>query len=179
MTNFKNKHHKQVWPLFVKHIQIRQLIQLLRIALSKPAHYSRNARQALNYNYNRCLSHFPTSSLSSLPSFIRITALSLSLSLCKHLSLLVRTVFLFSNPNPNPHEINCILNGIFWQRHQAQLVHRFFCLGLEAGSTSFLAVNLLVLAAAIPAPTSGIGFNFLPPLPITTFPFKFLKGIDL
>ena len=39
--------------------------------------------------------------------------------------------------------------------------------------------NLPILEAANPAPTSGMGFNFLPPLPITILPFKFLRSLDL
>jgi len=39
--------------------------------------------------------------------------------------------------------------------------------------------NLPVLAAANPAPTLDMGFNFLPPFPIATLPFKFIKRIDL
>jgi len=34
-------------------------------------------------------------------------------------------------------------------------------------------------AAAISVPMAGKGFNFLPPLPIISMPFKFLKSVDL
>jgi len=43
----------------------------------------------------------------------------------------------------------------------------------------FSLAILPVSTAAIPAPIAGMGFNFLPPLPIITMPFKFLKSVDL
>jgi len=46
-------------------------------------------------------------------------------------------------------------------------------------SSSTGSFALAVSATAIPAPSTGMGFNFLPALPIITLPIKFLKSVDL
>ena len=171
------KHHKQVWPLFVKYIQIRQLIQLMRIALFKPAHYPRHARQALNCAWWLKPPPLPLPNIFSL-----LTALLHSnncrFPLCKHLSLLVWTVFPSSNQNPNSQKSTSSSMA------SSGNTKRRSSTGSSAQSSkrtwqALSPANLLVSAAAISAPTTGMGFNFLPPLLIITMPFKFLKSVDL
>jgi len=51
--------------------------------------------------------------------------------------------------------------------------------GSKRSGLAFSPAALLMSAMAIPTPTAGMGFNFLPPLPIISKPFGFLKHVDL
>jgi len=105
----------------------------------------------------------------------------LFLSLQTPLSLFVRTVFLSTNQTLTHTKLTL---SSMASSDKVTITKRssstgYFAQGSKRARLAFSPANLPVSAATIPAPTAGIGFNFLPPLPIITRPFKFLKSVDL
>ena len=171
VTDFKNKHPEQVWPLLVKYIQIRQLIQLLRSALLKPAHYPMYAHQALNCAWwlKPPPLPLPQSSFLLVASFLHSNShhLSLSLSANTSLSPCANNVPLH-NPNPNSHKPTSSSmpssGNVTISRCSSSTSSS--TQGSKRARRALSLANLPISMAALPAPTTGMGFNFCPLCPL-------------
>ena len=90
------------------------------------------------------------------------------------LSLYKQSSRLFEQPSLSPNQP--LSNGVHRQTKQH---HRSFCSRVQEGSSVLLPAVLSSATMANWAQNSGMGFESLPPLPITTVPFRFLKSLDL
>jgi len=171
MTDRKNKCHKQVWPLFVKYVQNRQLIQLLRFAsfqtYTLPYAYAASTLMPIKVLTGRLsLSHILSLS-NRLPNLEKPPRASLSL--CAN--------------NPLPCSNNLASHLINTSPMASTGKRSFTTIISTQGSKR---ARRLLLPAVLPGATmanrsqnSGKGFESLPPLPITSVPFRFLKSLDL
>jgi len=115
-----------------------------------------------------------------LPSLEQPPSLSLSLSANTSLSPCANSVPLH-NPNPNsiePNSFSMASSGNVTVTKRSSSTGSS-TQGLKRARRAFSPANLQISAAALLAPTASMRINFLPPLPIITMPFKFLKSVDL
>jgi len=174
MTDFKNKHHKQVWPLFTKCVQIRQLIQLMKFASLQTYTLPNACAASTLMPLNVLAATFPLShilslslSLTSFPNLENYHKLSLSLSAHNPLP---------RSNNLNPHPINYFPMA---STRKCSSTTGFSAQGSNWVRLSLLLSVLSSVARANWTPISSMGFDCLLSLPIATIPFKLLKSLDL
>jgi len=164
MTDFKNKRHRQVWPLFVKCVQIRQLIQLLRFASFQTYTLCNTCAASTLIPLNALPAAFPLSYILSPTAFSDIEnrcTLSLSLST--------------NNPLPCSNNLDPHLINLFPMESTGKCSYttRVSAQGSKRVRWSLLPAVLPGTATANRAPISGTGFESLPPLPIASVPLNF------
>jgi len=129
MTDFKNKRHKQVLPLFVKYLQIRQLIQLLRFASFQTYTLPNACAASTLMLLNDIPAAFPFPHILSLTTFLNHKKPLRALSLFAN-----NPLTLFEQPKSSPNQP--LFDGI---HRQTQLLHWVLCSRFEAGPSVALA----------------------------------------